>query len=433
MRGTMRSSLVIALSALLLGGCVEERTLRPNQPLYGGHAASTEGGLTTDPSAANRPTPASGRSMSLGVIPFDDFALPLVSPDGHLAATHTGRTPPLKSVLARDGAVPPDDTAIEIYQLSVASRKPASLGLVPAAALMGRSVDDQGFLVESIQSDGSRWIGKAMWLERKVRWLVTDENVNAFGVLGPDGALAWSRRTTRNREFDLVLALGDREWTTENVKGRAADIAAGARTPPNASLWNTDGASWLFPVFDGSSSDLLALRLKSGTLDLVRLHADEASDQLVEGASVRLADEADDFVAYQTFASIAQAPIPAEGQTADSPGVLFFNPRQRCINIWPPGEAAPRPLLAGSIAAVPASIDQIVVTTGEDLYTVRADAAAEPRSLLHGNHVPRRSSRGGREIISAIPAGRGRIEMSVLQWSSTTSAVPVAGSTGRAD
>lgn len=417
MRAHVRSTMLLVVGACALAGCVEERTLR-------GPAVIGDMRAAGDPHAApgaprtnsDAPAPAiASRSYSLGEVPFDNLTLPLLSADGRLIATHVGRTPRDSAILARHGALPPDDTAIQVFQLSTSARKPQSLGMVPAAAILGRSVDEEGFLIESVQLDSSRWIGKALWRARDVEWLVTDDRVNAFGVLGPGGAIAWCRRGINERVFHVALAIDDREWTTP---------------VPDLSILPADrrpAATWLYPVFDGSPHDLAALRLHGRELDLVRLRAEPEGDRLVETAVLRLSDDADDLLASYVFSSIASAPVGVDS-TWDMPGVLFFHPTLRTICLWKRGESDPTPIGAGTIAATPGAFEQVVATTGQELIAADLNAIAEARTLLRGSQVPRRTLRAGREIISAIVAGRGRLQMSMLQQAAST-AGPVAPQT----
>jgi len=190
--------------------------------------------------------------LPMGMVPWDAVTLPLISPDGRTVATHVGVAPSMPTVLASRDAEPPAATFIELYRVTAAptgslDAEPVSLGRVKEPVVLGRSVDDAGFLVESPREDGSRWIGKASWSTGEVTWLVRDDAVNAFAVLGTNGRLAYSKRSVDEEHFRLVVREPTgQEWTYGNP-----------------------GEDWIMPVWSGRNEGLFVLRRMDGALRLV--------------------------------------------------------------------------------------------------------------------------------------------------------------------
>jgi hypothetical protein len=148
------------------------------------------------------------------------------------------------------------------------------LGETDGGLILGRSADNRGFLVESVRSDGARWIGRIDWLQRETEWLVQDGNVNAFAVLGPNGMLAHCSRGTNERMFDLVVRGG--ESPTPDARG--GDGGRVRRLSGNGTR------SYLLPSISEDGSRVFAMSMRDGILEL--LSADPASDaSLVQSAS----------------------------------------------------------------------------------------------------------------------------------------------------
>ncbi len=254
----IRVALSTSFAALiLLGGCGPEKsstqsdrfgTAPSNDSLLGrpvARAVPLE--ATIQVSAAVRP---------LGTIPFDDDTLPLVSPNGEYIATQNGLPPKPEAIFGSDFAQVPSTSRVEIYSLaSGPTSSPVLTVTVNEAVLLGRGVDDEGFLVESPRPDGTRWIGKAAWETGRVTWLVNDDvSVNAFATLGPGGALAWSRRPIQGEGWSLVVRINDQEWT----------------------LPSSDG-DWLVPTFSGRGYGLFSMLLRDGALDAIHMDAADAA------------------------------------------------------------------------------------------------------------------------------------------------------------
>ena len=112
-------------------------------------------------------------------IPYDQFLLPIVSPDSRYVATSTGLSPGAPTRLAEPGAPSPLGTGIEVWRLDQASNDCSIAYRLPPPLLLGRSADQEGFIVESPLPDGARDIGKVDWESGEIEWLVKDGDVKA--------------------------------------------------------------------------------------------------------------------------------------------------------------------------------------------------------------------------------------------------------------
>lgn len=321
---------------------------------------------------------------SCGRLPYNNLMLPLVSPDGRFIATQVGRPPSWELLEGSAGASVPYTSRIEIHALRDDSSelRLERIAIVNEACVLGRSLDDDGFIVEAPRSGGARWIGKADWETGIVEWIIKDAAVNAFGCLGPDGAMAYCRRTGDDPFFNLVLRFGNEEL----------------ELPGN-------GADWLMPTFANGSTptSLFVMLLRDGALDLV--HFDAKDDNTVRQtlSSTPLSDAgADRELAYQALnASPAVLGIPRATET-----IIFQHPSRRATAAWRPG-AAPVIFDRPSFAAVldPANEDYVLVAFAKDLVRQSLDqSASRQRSkLAKGLHVPRATANPARPFIVFSP------------------------------
>ncbi|MBM4113741.1 MAG: hypothetical protein FJ253_10310, partial [Phycisphaerae bacterium] len=177
----------------------------------------------------------------LGEIPNDAFTLPLVSPDGRFIAVQVESNADWPTLTASPNQAKKVVGRIAWYEVVSGTLLPRGDRVGPL--MLGRSADSTGFLVESPAPDGSRAIGRMPWSGGEIEWLVRDDAVNAFAVLGPRGELAWSRRPVASRFFELMI---------DRPEGRVSFTASADH-------------SWLCPRFDGAGN-LFAWRLHDGTL-----------------------------------------------------------------------------------------------------------------------------------------------------------------------
>lgn len=314
-----------------------------------------------------------------GTIPYDDMTLPLVSPDGRYLATQTGLPPDWPTVLAEAGAIVPDLTRVEVYELPLEGRQPPRfVTIVEEPALLGRACDADGFLVEAPRGDGSRWIGRAAWTTGAVTWLVADpDTVSAFATLGPSGSLAWSSRPAGADHFDLVVRRGGDEW---RLPARETD--------------------WLMPTWSGAGAGLFALLLRGGMLDAVYMDTTSRDDMRRTIQRLPLSNSgATVETAYQVLNATA---VPADAGRAH---LTFFHPARRRAAVWrPPG--IPVLLDAGSFAALvdPAHDDFVLVATTDDLVRHRLTDDRLRSKLMKGAHIPRSTTSAERPYVLLEPA-----------------------------
>jgi hypothetical protein len=353
--------------ALVLAGCVTDSVTRVPFPSESVRPAPLQ---TTDVSAGILP---------LGSVPYDNRSLPLVSPDGKYVATQTGAPPDWPTMLAGPQASGPEATRVEIFHLDRAVGEAAFVRATDQGVLLGRAGDRAGFLVESLRPDGARWIGYVAWAGAGDQWLVADEHVNAFGCLGPDGRLAWSRRAIDVEHFDLVIRAGGEEWTV-----------------------GAQGGDWLFPVWSSEPDGLFALRLEQGRLELTYMIAESPDSTRESLLRLPLATERPPHDAYQCVASLGvMNGVPGPGE----PHLLFWHPTAQRIGLWRPLSSPGSSLLLveRSIAAVMDASGFVLVGTAQELYAQNPANLKDRRALLPGTHVPRPVARSDWPYVMLSP------------------------------
>ncbi|MBL8760972.1 MAG: hypothetical protein JNL50_06675, partial [Phycisphaerae bacterium] len=183
-----RLPLLAALAAMhSASGCVtvrsepapRESTLHPRPPVQpappSAPSSTTQGAQPpaqspTQPAApVARPVPPTSSAMlrfsifPLGTVDYDAQVLPLVSPDARFIAVQAGQPPTWPTLLALDAAVPAITTKIVVYQIEKSGLLPLQLPVLPEGAILGRSCDAEGFLIEQPRADGTRAIAKIAW------------------------------------------------------------------------------------------------------------------------------------------------------------------------------------------------------------------------------------------------------------------------------
>jgi len=333
----------------------------------------------------------------VGSIPYDNQTLPIVSPDGRFVATQTGTPPEWDSVFARPGAAPPTTSRIEIYELpytGVGTAPPRRHVIVDEAALLGRSCDDTGFLIEAPQVDGSRWIGKVAWRTGNVRWLVSDrQRVSAFPALGPGGRLAWSSRLVGSEEpFELHVRRGEREFRIPAAQ-----------------------ADWLMPTWScaGAGDGLFAMLLgPGGTLDAVFMDAISSGDAQRSMQRLALVTEG---AGIDTAYQAVSATVAVVGPQPSHDQLMFYHPHQVRAAMWrPPG----RPLMAdeNSLAVIADGDDFLLVSTTEEIVRRGIFNALLRTKLMKGIQLARPTTSSRRPYLLIQPSNGtiGLTEMHLL-------------------
>jgi hypothetical protein len=299
--------------------------------------------------------------LPLGSVAYDNRSLPLLSSNGRFVATQVGGPPQWDTLLSAPDSPMPMDSRIEIYRLDY-DRGEAQLQWVTGRGLLlGRGGDERGFLIEQPQTDGARWIGSMSWLGDTTRWLVDDEHVNAFGALGPDGRLAWSRRSGGAEHFDLVIRNGREQWTV-----------------------GAQGGDWLLPVWTGTGADLFVLRLEDGQLEAVYMNATSPESTRQGVVRVLIAEQRTRYDAYQCLASHSHT---GSGQ----PSLLLWHPSATRMALWLPlsSPEALTLLEPQSMAAVLDDSGNMLVATGQGVVLVSPVDSHRRRTLVPGTHVLR--------------------------------------------
>lgn len=421
-----------ASAAVILGGCVTERversapTVRLDDSARGRIAADAPAGRPArgagvrdrGDAAAVRPIPGFedrgplGRPVPVftagvraevqprGAVGFDEQTLPAASPDGMRLAVPSGLPPEWSTLLAEPGCPPPDGGVLIHDLSSPVAEPPRPMAPVREPVLLGRAVDDAGFLVESPRPGGGRWIGHADWDTGEIRWLVTGGpgETNAFATLGPGGWLAWCRRGVGEERFSLVLR----------------DPAGNEQVLPGRS------GSWLMPRFalDGTAR-LFAMVLRGNALDAVFLDPDAGAAIMATLRRTTLATDAADLgTAYQAMAAdlamvtamdtaMNTAMDTRAGVRAGEPRLYFVHPAHGRAAVWDPATPMPVLLDAGSFAAVADHQDPryCLVSTGESLQR-RAVAESRDRiRVIAGPQVARPTANPDRPFILLQPEG----------------------------
>jgi hypothetical protein len=365
--------------ALALAGCVTDEVTRVPLP---------PGPIRTAPRQTGR---VSAGILPLGSVPYDNRSLPLVSPDGKYVATQAGPPPAWATLLAGPEAPLPDHTRIEIYELDRELGEAAFARATNTGVLLGRGGDEGGFVVESPRTDGARWIGYTRWAGGGAsRWLVADENVNAFACPGPDGRLAWSRRAPDAEHFDLVIRNGADEWSI-----------------------GAQGGDWLMPVWSDVPDGLFTLRLEEGRLELAYMIAQSPESTRSSLVRLPIASGRTRHDTYQCLASVAvMNGLPRHRE----PFLLPWHPAAERIGLWRPvsSPGAALLLLEGSIAAVIDVSGLALVATARQLSTQNPTNLKDRRALLPGTHVPRPVARSDWPYVLLSP-GAERIGLTALR------------------
>ena len=362
MQTAANAGLIVALVGLVVGGCeappagvVQSGTVAP----------STE---STEPATLPKPIVRARHLIAailpLGTVPYDGFALPIVRPNGQAVVTQTGSAPSWSTVLAEPEAVVPRGSGISIYHLNWNTGESARRNTINEPAILGRSCDQHGFLIESPRSDGSRWIGYVNWNTGAIQWLVADDHVNAFASLGSEGQLTWSRRAQDAEHFNLVIRTAAREWTIDAEAG-----------------------DWLMPTFSGAADGLFVMRLERGRLGAVFMNA--ADPESSGRSSLTLMTNATRRDAYQSLATHlgVVGSVPRR-----YPELLFFHPASLRMALWRPRTTRDGAsiLLAEHSTAGTVTSDGLALIT--DAYGLLVQSIVDPsdrRRIVPGVQIPR--------------------------------------------
>ncbi len=273
--------------------------------------------------------------VPLGSVVYDGQTLPLASPDGRFIAVQEGEAPTWEVMLAEPGAQMPVRTGLAVYQIGddrTVTRVEPSQPLPPGLVL-GRAADDEGFLVEAPQANGSRWIGHVSWLGR-LRWYVQSPAVNAHATLTPKGELLYSRRAIEAEGCDLVVRTREGQ---ESVRP-------------------AEGGSYLYPMCTSDISLVYALRLSEVGIELeaIRLDRLSADGPVRLGGTVfrrAVQPQPDRLTAHQMAATVEPALPARAGVPGGDPTLAILHPRLGRMAALRLDSSAFEPLAPESISA----------------------------------------------------------------------------------
>ena len=349
--GRLLATTTAATLALLLAGCVSERIERRSSRFILPDPESAEASDTGDRGAQFR-------WLSIGVLEYDDFSIPLLSPDARWIVSRSGAAPGWEEILAEPGSTPIPAAIFTINEID------GSSGLtvhkkIREPWILGRGADERGFLVEEPLEGGARRIGRVGWESGEVTWLVDEGDVAAFASIGPGGDLAYSRRGIDDPAFDLVLRLGD-----------------GSGTWVLPSRWER---SWIDPVLAPDGRTLFALSRGDGTVELAWTRTTDES-RFRDGISTHP-------ISVRTTPRRAHAMLAPQVGAASPSGtrarIIFLHPDLGRLVEWSPETDFARPFPEGTINAAMLDDDSGIATTRDGIQLVQlADGIGRPPTSL---------------------------------------------------
>ncbi|MAI72029.1 MAG: hypothetical protein CMM01_14100 [Rhodopirellula sp.] len=323
----------------------------------------------------------------VGEVDYDDFSIPLSSPDGRFLAVRAGAPPAWPAILARPDASGLPVVPFEILRLDADGVE--SILTIRGPWLLGRDADETGFLVEGYRPNGARRIGRVSWETGEVTWLIDDEFVNAFATIGGDGTLAWSRRSIDDRGLDLKVRRPDGStWTVESRFDR----------------------SWVDPVIAPDGRTIFALRKGDGTVELGWSRLTEQT-RFEEGMqTIPISIRTNDRLVHSMLA-------PQTGDEASPPGgpprIVFLHPDLGRMIEWSPDRDLARPFSEGTMAVCMLDADRGIAMSKNGLFLTELTevAGGVPASILLSSDVaiPRRSGIDADPILFLRPKS-GRYE-----------------------
>lgn len=305
-----------------------------------------------------------GESWGIGTVPWNSTILPLLSPNGQWIATSTGVPPSKSTQLALPNAPVPMDSIVEIWEVLTGRGGIRAQNTISGSIVLTNTADDEGFLIESPQADGSRWIGKINWRTGDLKWLVQDDRINTMPSLGPNGRLAWCVRTTDEMELSLAIRFSDdREFLL----------------PPS-------NGEWLLPMWSSRGTRLSAWLLGSdNVLSLVSLNGRSPDTLGVNLKQVLIMNGANRWDAIRATANRVavqglRPPLHEE--------VVFYHPIKQRMAVWIPlGLNADQvtPLATGSIDAVHDRKGNFLLTMPKGLHW---QDISDLKRIVRVDHVP---------------------------------------------
>lgn len=286
----------------------------------------------------------------VGSIPYDTQCIPLISPDGRYVATQVGPPATWPTLWATDEAETPVCT-VEAYSIDQgAATRIEWPQRPPDSIVLGRSANDEGFLVEAVQADGSRAIALIAWASGRAEVLAQEPGqVCAHATLTSRGELAYTSRTV-DTPGPAVLCLRARDGTITRIENPAG--------------------SYAYPMATGDDRFIYAIcvrtpelgaRAASLELHAIRVERSGGRDAAKLGTvawSYRLGDATDPAVLHQFAAAVPQpGPVAVTGpdgvvRSADPAWPLtIFRPGSARVHVLDMDRGRSLPLPATTVSA----------------------------------------------------------------------------------
>ena len=354
----------VGLSICLLTAC-SESTWPKRQPLNSSQVNAINE-LASQQQVMNDASKGAfrGEAWTIGSLPWNSTILPLVSPDGHWLATSSGKPASSAARIGLPGATPPLGSRLEIWEVLAGHSGLREHAALELPLVLTDAADNEGFLVEAPQSNGSRWIGKVDWRTSELTWLVDDDAVNAMPVIGPRGRLAWCTRQRDEKRFSLAVQFpGSGTFEVSANRGE-----------------------WLLPMWSRRSTRLSAWQLgDGGVLTLVSMDGDSPESMAGPAGQVLVMSGANRWDAFKATANrttVRGLPGPSIEQ------VIFYHPIEQRMVVWmPTGINSDR-----VVPLAPNSIDAVHDDRGDFLLTMPGglhwQGQNDLRNVVRVDHVP---------------------------------------------
>lgn len=330
--------LCTCLSLAILTGCVSETT----KPTRGVKLSPDGSRFDRKPKDSNPSTiaadlgtgavaePVTGASLASrvriaviprGSIPYDGVTLPLVSPDGRFIATQIGEAPTWPTIFASNDAQFPRST-LEVFSIAAGPASRVGWSTLPAGNLiLGRSANDEGFLAESIESDGTRTIVLVAWATGRTETLARENGkVFAHATFLSRGELCYTARpvsiSTPNSDLTQKADAPD----SSNTPSSELRLIARDGSVSTKAL---DDGSYAYPIATADDRFVYALAVRTPEagarvakleIHAIRIERDNANGSERLGSArlgsvawrFTLGDATEPFVLHQFAAAVAQ-------------------------------------------------------------------------------------------------------------------------------
>lgn len=408
------ATIITVACSLLVGACVTEEPARRRPqpapaPKAAGEKAVLPEGKVAEPVPLSATTSATLSAIiyPAGSVPYDGLSLPLVSPDGKFLAVEQGTPPTWDTLTASPGQAPSLGTRLAVYDISRGTAKETSPPeQPPRGAILGRSCDAAGYLVESPQPDGSRWLARVSWLSGRSEWLAQGQTVNAHGTLSPAGLFAFVRSPVAGKAAALVL---------RGTDGREA-------------IKSLDDSSAAYPLFSPDGRNIFAFFLSDRGMEFVGFRLDNPREPAFGNTVMRqLVTKTNELaLAYQCVAPVAPCLPGYSDESPDSP-VLILHPvmaRMAALDMRDGAFVGLSPRSQAAIASPFPGNPGYIQTTPEGLTFIPPPSSSDSREsrgrppigakLMDAPYVPRSTTNPDRPLVLFGPAGKNDLNRLVV-------------------